>query len=111
MSGKCKVQPLFSYMSVGAADYFWFTFLLAGTLYGHGVYFAKNWNYSKKFTDKGTLLLALVLVGESTPGNSELRVPPKKPGSDRLYDSLSGPDMVVLFHDTQAYPQYLVTLP
>ncbi|XP_025094661.1 poly [ADP-ribose] polymerase 14-like isoform X2 [Pomacea canaliculata] len=81
-----------------------------GTKFGHGVYFATNADFSNSYTLSGTIFLALVLVGESTPGNSQMRVPPKKPGSDRLYDSVTGPDMVVIFHDAQAYPQYLVTL-
>ncbi|PVD29433.1 hypothetical protein C0Q70_08684 [Pomacea canaliculata] len=81
-----------------------------GTKFGHGVYFATNADFSNSYTHSGTIFLALVLVGESTPGNSQMRVPPKKPGSDRLYDSVTGPDMVVVFHDAQAYPQYLLTL-
>lgn len=52
---------------------------------------------------------ARVLVGESTPGRSGMRTPPQKPGSDRLYDSLSGPGMFIIFHDSQAYPEYLLT--
>lgn len=53
---------------------------------------------------------ARVLVGQSSPGQAGLKMPPLKPSTNRPYDSLSGPGMFVLFHDSQAYPEYLLTL-
>ncbi|XP_063777140.1 protein mono-ADP-ribosyltransferase PARP10 [Pseudophryne corroboree] len=94
------------------------------TLYGQGVYFAVEAAIStldiysppsgegKKF-----VLVAQVLTGEFVQGKPDMRTPPIVPNSDadvpRRYDSLVNrlqkPSIFVIFNDTQAYPQYLIT--
>lgn len=88
--------------------YFFYCFL--GTAFGQGVYFATDSALARRYTKDSHILQARVLVGQSTPGHKSLRMPPNKPGSARPYDSLYGPRMFVIFHDTQAYPEYLLTL-
>lgn len=87
---------------------------IPGTLYGQGVYFAKRSETSIAYAREGQMFQARVLVGEHTRGNSSMKMPPNKPGSHRPYDSLCDnlfiPKMFIIFHDTQAYPEYLLTL-
>jgi len=54
------------------------------------------------------MILADVLVGESTPGNTSMRALPQRT-PQRTFDSTSGPKMFVVFHDSQAYPTYVIT--
>ncbi|XP_038587306.1 protein mono-ADP-ribosyltransferase PARP14 isoform X2 [Micropterus salmoides] len=92
------------------------------TAYGHGTYFAVNASYSahptysKPAVDGSQLMfVARVLTGIYTQGQSNMKVPP--PRSDQrphdLYDSvvdnIVNPSMYVVFHDNQAYPDYLIT--
>ena len=56
---------------------------------------------------------ARVLVGESTLGNSSMRVLPQKapPAPDKFdsaTDNMKNPQMFVIFSDTQAYPEFLI---
>ncbi|KAM9335916.1 protein mono-ADP-ribosyltransferase PARP14-like [Symphorus nematophorus] len=92
------------------------------TAYGHGTYFAVNASYSaqptysKPATD-GTQLMfvARVLTGVYTPGQSDMRVPPPRSvlqphdRYDSVVDKTHNPNMFVVFHDNQAYPDYLIT--
>ena len=93
------------------------------TAYGHGVYFAVSASYSIHDTysrpdDIGNkyMYLARVLVGEFCVGDSSMRVPPPQPGNSELllYDStvdrLHPPSMHVIYHDAQAYPEYVITI-
>ncbi|XP_038587302.1 protein mono-ADP-ribosyltransferase PARP14-like [Micropterus salmoides] len=92
------------------------------TAYGHGTYFAVNASYSahptysKPAADVSQLMfVARVLTGIYTQGQSNMKVLP--PRSDQrphdLYDSvvdnIVNPSMYVVFHDNQAYPDYLIT--
>lgn len=88
-------------------------------MYGNGVYFAVNANYSASKTyarpdSQGhqRMYQARVLVGDHTQGRSGMIAPPSK-GGPILYDSVvdnpSNPSMYIIFHDAQAYPDYLVT--
>ncbi|XP_063042879.1 protein mono-ADP-ribosyltransferase PARP14-like [Engraulis encrasicolus] len=93
-----------------------------GAVYGLGTYFAVNAGHSANPTyscprTDGTQLMfvARVLTGRYTLGRSDMRVPP--PVSDQqphilfdsLVDSQQSPSMFVVFHDSQAYPDYLIT--
>ncbi|CAH1784890.1 unnamed protein product [Owenia fusiformis] len=84
------------------------------TMYGQGVYFALSAQYSDGYARQGhngkNMYIAKVLTGQSTVGNSGMIVPPKMPGGSDRYDSVTdgGPSMYVIFHDSQAYPEYLV---
>jgi poly [ADP-ribose] polymerase 10/14/15 len=87
------------------------------------VYFAVNVNYSIQDTysrpdtsNHKRMFLCKVLTGEFCNGNPAFKFPPNKPGaagSHILYDTVtndaSNPIMFVIFHDSQAVPEYLVT--
>ncbi|CAC5392793.1 unnamed protein product [Mytilus coruscus] len=94
----------------------------SAALYGNGVYFAEYPSYSSMphyakpdQNNNKRVYLCKVLVGEYAKGERSMRVPPQKPGasgSHILYDSVvdnqSSPEIFVIFHDTQAYPDYLI---
>ncbi|XP_053407536.1 protein mono-ADP-ribosyltransferase PARP15-like [Mercenaria mercenaria] len=92
------------------------------TAIGQGVYFAVNASYM----DQGTysppgsdgskrMYRCLVLTGNYCDGSSDMRVPPAidKSKPHILYDSVTNstgnPIMFVVFNDTQAYPEHLIT--
>ncbi|KAG7241535.1 hypothetical protein INR49_025440 [Caranx melampygus] len=92
------------------------------TAYGHGTYFAVNASYSAHTTYSkpaadGTQLMfvARVLTGLYTQGQSGMKVPPplndQQPHDryDSVVDRIDNPSMYVVFHDSQAYPDYLIT--
>ncbi|KAM4028137.1 protein mono-ADP-ribosyltransferase PARP10 isoform 1-T2 [Anomaloglossus baeobatrachus] len=94
------------------------------TFYGHGVYFAAEASISAKEqysppSSNGNkyILVASVLTGEFTLGKKDMKTPPVKPDTggdvpqryDSLVDNLQKPAIFVIFNDTQAYPQYLIT--
>ncbi|KAK3085052.1 hypothetical protein FSP39_023555 [Pinctada imbricata] len=91
------------------------------TSYGEGVYFAKSSSYSIK--DKYSVpdengykyvYLCDVLVGKYTKGSKGLRDPPaiderhQHIRYDSVVDREQDPSLFVIFHDTQAYPKYLI---
>ncbi|KAF7654661.1 hypothetical protein LDENG_00066250 [Lucifuga dentata] len=92
-----------------------------GAVYGKGVYFAVNADYSaKRYSPADALGLkrlyvARVLTGRYTVGNSSMITPPQRCPSDptdcfdSLVDNQQQPSMFVIFHDDQAYPEYLIT--
>ncbi|KAK2839529.1 hypothetical protein Q5P01_013269 [Channa striata] len=90
--------------------------------YGNGTYFAVNAKYSAQDTyskpnpnGEKFMYLCQVLVGDFTLGQQHMIVPPAKGGTisveryDSVVDNVSKPSMFVIFHDTQAYPEYLIT--
>ena len=62
------------------------------------------------------MYLARVLAGEFCQGNRSMRMPPPQSSESDLllYDStvdhLERPSMHVIYHDVQAYPEYLITI-
>ncbi|KAM4558451.1 poly(ADP-ribose) polymerase family member 14-related sequence 1 isoform 3-T3 [Odontesthes bonariensis] len=91
------------------------------TCYGNGSYFAVNASYSAHNTyskpnqngDK-FMYLCRVLTGDFAVGQANMIAPPTKgSNSNEIYDSvvdqMGKPNMFVIFHDTQAYPEYLIT--
>ncbi|XP_038138809.1 protein mono-ADP-ribosyltransferase PARP14-like [Cyprinodon tularosa] len=91
------------------------------TCYGKGSYFAVNASYSSNDTyskpnqnGEKFMYLCRVLTGDYTLAQQDMITPPPKGGSDvYLYDSvvdnLTKPNMFVVFHDSHAYPEYLIT--
>ncbi|XP_061194487.1 protein mono-ADP-ribosyltransferase PARP14-like [Saccostrea echinata] len=91
------------------------------TAYGNGVYFAVNASYSASSTysppdisGNRRVYRSRVLTGEYCPGRGGMKVPPNKPGGghilyDSVVDNTSNPGIFVIFNDTQAYPEYLIT--
>nr|XP_020500425.1 protein mono-ADP-ribosyltransferase PARP14-like isoform X1 [Labrus bergylta] len=89
--------------------------------YGNGTYFAVNASYSASNTysrpnQKGEkfMYLCRVLTGDFTVGQQNMITPPAKGAVsvqkyDSVVDNQARPTMFVVFHDTQAYPEYLIT--
>lgn len=88
--------------------------------YGNGTYFAVNASYSASNTYSKPnqkmekfMYLCRVLVGDHALGQQNMITPPAKGASVQKYDSvvdnMAKPSMFVIFHDTQAYPEYLIT--
>ncbi|XP_062312355.1 protein mono-ADP-ribosyltransferase PARP14-like isoform X2 [Osmerus eperlanus] len=89
--------------------------------YGNGTYFAVNASYSASDTyskpdpqGQKFMFLCCVLTGDFTRGQQGMIVPPSKGNTNaQLYDSVTDnparPSMFVIFHDCQAYPEYLIT--
>jgi len=99
-----------------------YNFQFAAAAYGHGTYFAVNANYSaspaySRPAADGTqvIFVARVLTGVYTPGRSDMKVPPPRNSQqphdlyDSVVDRMGNPSMFVVFHDDQAYPDYLIT--
>ncbi|XP_073764126.1 protein mono-ADP-ribosyltransferase PARP14 isoform X2 [Danio rerio] len=91
-----------------------------GTVYGQGTYFAVNASYSANVNyavpaADGTqqMFVARVLTGHYTMGFGDMRTAPVRVVPDQFYDSVvdytQNPTMFVVFHDCQAYPDYLIT--
>ncbi|KAG1959203.1 protein mono-ADP-ribosyltransferase PARP14-like [Pimephales promelas] len=89
------------------------------TVYGNGTYFAVNASYSANPTyavpaADGTQLMfvARVLTGHYAQGQTGMKTPPVRVAPDHNYDSVvdnvQNPSMFVVFHDCQAYPEYLI---
>lgn len=119
----CLLFILENIFLTGQINSFLFYLLFtAGVLYGQGVYFAGDASYSSqsyltghKPGMKRYMFLVKVLTGEFVKGNPSMRVLPPIKASEKtvLYDSavddVNNPMEFVIFHDTQAYPEYLIT--
>ncbi|KAM5151899.1 uncharacterized protein ACMZJ9_010183 [Mantella aurantiaca] len=90
--------------------------------YGNGTYFSVNASYSARDTYSRPdgkaykyMYLSRVVTGVSCPGRQGMNAPPPKNPSnptdlyDSVTDNVSNPVMYVIFHDIQAYPEYLIT--
>ncbi|CAF1250021.1 unnamed protein product [Adineta steineri] len=80
-----------------------------GTVYGVGVYFSSYADYSHSFTEPDSnaercMFMARVLIGNTTQGNSSIRSPPV--GFD---STTNGRHIFVIYHDAQAFAEYLIT--
>ena len=96
-------------------------FYVSATEYDDGVSFVIHAYHSVQDTfsaPDGTgskrVYQAMVLTGDYTKGQSGLRgLPdnPAKPGTkfDSVVDDVNRPTMFIIFHDDQAYPNYLIT--
>nr|XP_029531922.1 protein mono-ADP-ribosyltransferase PARP15-like [Oncorhynchus nerka] len=92
------------------------------TAYGVGVYFAVNASYSANprysppdGSGHRRMYVARVLTGRYTLGDPSMKFTPRRSPTDSadcydsLVDNLQRPSMFVIFHDDQAYPEYLIT--
>ncbi|UJR18179.1 hypothetical protein I4U23_005079 [Adineta vaga] len=80
-----------------------------GTAYGVGVYFSSHAAYSHRFTYANSnaercMFVARVLIGKTTQGNSSVKSRPA--GFDSTTD---GTHIFVIYHDAQAFAEYLIT--
>uniref|UniRef100_A0A3B3RCE2 Poly [ADP-ribose] polymerase n=1 Tax=Paramormyrops kingsleyae TaxID=1676925 RepID=A0A3B3RCE2_9TELE len=92
------------------------------TVYGQGVYFAVSSavsvqdQYSPPNADGHKFVFVTkVLTGDFTKGNHDMKTTPLKEGSamplryHSVVDRVDSPTIFVIFNDTQAYPEYLIT--
>lgn len=92
------------------------------TVYGQGVYFAVNSalsvqdQYSPPNTDGYKFIfVSKVLTGDYTKGCHSMKTAPLKETGDiplrydSVTDDITKPSMFVIFNDTQAFPEYLIT--
>lgn len=92
------------------------------TVYGQGVYFAVNSalsvqdQYSPPNADGHKFVfVSKVLTGDFTKGCHSMKTAPLKETGDiplrydSVTDDITKPSMFVIFNDTQAYPEYLIT--
>ncbi|XP_053272431.1 protein mono-ADP-ribosyltransferase PARP14 [Pleuronectes platessa] len=93
------------------------------TQFGEGTYFAVNASYSAQHiyarpTVEGSqrIFVAQVLTGIYTVGRRNMKVPPPRNDFlphdrfDSVVNRMDNPSIHVVFHDNQAYPDYLITI-
>jgi len=89
-------------------------------VYGAGVYFAKDASYSAHdiysppdSSNNKYMFLVRVLTGQYAQGHSQDKQPRQRTSIKDRYDcnvnSVTNPSIFVIFHDAQAYPEYLIT--
>ena len=101
--------------------------ILIYAVYGAGVYFARDASYSHEYTNlggvgkpkaagntnHGHMFICKVLVGFSAVGNSSIETKnlPKQQDGVTPVDTTtdSKKSIFVIYHDAQAYPEYLIT--
>ena len=93
----------------------------SGAVHGDGTYFARDANYSHRYTKaqssgKRQMVLNEVVVGLSTKGEKGIKLYPKVPGAANastryhsLVDCADDPSIFVIAHSTAAYPAFLIT--
>ena len=88
-------------------------------MYGKGVYFAQDAEYSARRTyakpdERGDqrMLLCRVLVGAFCNGEKDALVPAERDAGGILFDTtvnkVANPSIYVTYHDAQAYPEFLI---
>ena len=99
----------------------WSTLYSTGVLYGQGVHFTVNSADAASCAQPDTkglcrMYYARVLAGEYTKGDLQMTIPPSKndPSNpslpyDTTVDKVDDPGVFVIYYDTQAYPEYIVT--
>jgi len=97
-----------------------FVLLCTATAFGQGVYFAVDFSYSAQRAysppdPNGVkyVFQCRVLTGQFVVGRPDMKEPPQRGSTKFRYDSVtnsaSDPRIFVIFKDTQAYPEYLVS--
>ena len=94
--------------------------LVVGVALGQGVYFAAAASTSVGYmggSNQRIMFQAKVLVGECALGDPSMKEPPLKPRTttNEHYDTTGdatgmNPSVAVVYHDTQCYPAYLLTV-
>ena len=95
--------------------------LLIGTVYGEGVYFARDAHYSNRYarpdvSGNRRMYLTRVLTGEFIASGQGTVIPPAKNPQvnpnvlfDSTVDTMGNPGIYVVYFDAQNYPAYLIT--
>ena len=98
-----------------------FVIIYIATVYGQGVYFARDSLYSHRYTSPDGngyrhMYLTRVLTGEYTVGSNTMVVPPAKNTKidqhvlfDSTVDNVGNPTIFVVYTDAQNYPAYIIT--
>lgn len=78
------------------------------------MYFAENSSYSVNYATPSlqgdrSMYIVRVLTGISTPSNAAMNFLPNQPGKNVPFDSGCASGIFIIFHDAQAYPEYLIT--
>ena len=93
---------------------------IIGTVYGEGVYFARDASYSNTYAASDNngfkfMYLTQVLTGEYTVGKQGMLVPPPKDPIvsqnipfDSTVNNQGSPSTFVVYYDSQNYPAYLI---
>ena len=86
-----------------------------GTVFGKGVYFARDISYSTQTTyspvdanNNKVVIAARVLVGNTMVGDSSMLEP--LPKYDSTVNSLVDPSIYVVYKDFQALPEFVISL-
>ena len=88
-----------------------------GTVYGCGIYFARESKYSHRFVSDYTpsqgyeMFLSFVLVGEYEQGSAKKKFTGIKPDGnqyDSTVDNMINPQVFVVYNDYQAIPRYII---
>lgn len=92
------------------------------TVYGQGVYFAVDSSLSvqERYSPPNAdghkfIFVSKVLTGDYTKGCHSMKTAPLKETGDiplrydSVTDDINKPSMFVIFNDTQAFPEYLIT--
>ena len=91
-------------------------------MWGKATYFAVNASYSNDYahplaTGSKQMFCASVIIGEpftgNMAGNNAIVTPPLIPGTNKMYDSVTGSTngsiVYMIYADKKAYPEYLIT--
>jgi hypothetical protein len=89
-------------------------------MWGYANYFAKNSSYSNNYAHtlpggKRQMFVATVLIGDTIilPPNGNIKFPPPNPATGKPHDSVQGhtggSDVIMVYSNKKAYPQYLLT--
>ena len=102
--------------------YAYFFVFFTGASHGVGVYLAvkaatsvTGYCSQDPTTGQKHIYLARVLTGDYCVGRGAIRLPPQKPTGnthdryDSTTDNVAAPNFFVIFHDAQAYPEFLIT--
>jgi hypothetical protein len=92
----------------------------ADGMWGKAIYFAYNSSYSNSYASSlpngsKQMFMATVLIGKEIELNPDrtLREPPMQPNTNIKYDSIKGntggSDVIMVYSNKKAYPQYLIT--
>ena len=92
--------------------------LILATVYGKGVYFARDAYYSARdtYSPRDTngykyVYLARVITGEFTVASRDMIDTPTKPDDtkyDSAVDNVQNPQIFIVFQDAVVYPEYLI---
>ena len=91
---------------------------MPGAVFGDGVYFTVDANtaakYCKPHNGKRYIYYCRVLTGKYTIGKAGLKEPPIEDADNQVWfdsvvNNIESPSTFIVFSDTQAYPEYLIT--